>query len=125
MGGTGILCNVKELQALPPCDYVIIHSALYQFHSNEKQILDMAFSAARQGIIVAERVKSMAHSKNPILRFIGQNMTNPGTGKSAQEFLYDMASLEVVLQMYENIILESRSSANGQEWIYLLDSTKN
>jgi hypothetical protein len=71
---------------LPKADIVILQAGLYQFIPKHKEIVDKLLSAALQTLIIAEPIKNLSESQNPIISFIAKRAANPGTGHAEMRF---------------------------------------
>jgi len=71
---------------VPFSDYIIIQASLYQFIPKEHYILNKLLSAANRYLIVAEPVKNLADSSNPIISFLARYSVNPGTSPAVKRF---------------------------------------
>ena len=83
-----LLCNLFEDQ-VPMADYVLIQASLYQFIPRENEIITKLLNSARIALIVAEPVKNLSDSSNPIIRFLARRSANPGSGHVAKRFNSD------------------------------------
>ena len=71
---------------VPPADYVVMCSSLYQFYESRDEVLAKLMAAARRKVIISEPVRNLtASSIAPIARF-GRYFTNPGFGDSRHRF---------------------------------------
>jgi len=72
---------------LPHGDSVIMQASLYQFLPHADRIVDKLLAAARRQVIIAEPVRNIADSDNPVLAVVGKRFTRPSGGQyAAQRF---------------------------------------
>lgn len=64
-------------ETIPTADYVILQAALHLFHDLAPAILQRLLDAARHKVIIAEPVRNMADSSNPVISLIGKSLTRP------------------------------------------------
>lgn len=64
-------------EAVPHADYVVLHATLHLFHDVAAEILQRLLDAARRQVIIAEPVKNMADSRNPLVSLLGRSLTRP------------------------------------------------
>jgi hypothetical protein len=82
---------------LPAADVVIMQASLYQFLPNAAPVIERLLCAARQSVIIAEPVRNMSSSSNPLLRVLSRRMTRPaGNGTYAA----DRFNLESLLALF-------------------------
>jgi hypothetical protein len=68
---------------IPIADIVMMQASLYQFIPHADQILGRMLASARQKVLIAEPVKNLSSSNNPLLAFIGRLGTRPGAKAEA------------------------------------------
>lgn len=72
---------------LPQGDSVIMQASLYQFLPHADRMVGKLLAAARWQVIIAEPVRNIADSANPVLALIGKRFTRPSGGQyAAQRF---------------------------------------
>jgi glycosyltransferase involved in cell wall biosynthesis len=73
---------------IPPADYVVLCSSLYQFGTGAEALLARMRDAARTAVVVSEPVRNLA--QRPIVGRLAAALSNPGAGEYA--YRYDLAS---------------------------------
>lgn len=69
-------------EEIPQADYVIQQASLHLFYQDAPAILQRLLDAARHRVIIAEPVKNLADSRNPLLALLGRRLTRPhGNGE--------------------------------------------
>ena len=63
---------------VPPADYVIIHASLYQFMPNHEFVVRKLLAAAKSVLLIAEPIRNLSSSQNPLISFIAKYSANPG-----------------------------------------------
>lgn len=66
--------NMK-IEALPTADVVVMQASLYYFLPDTARALEKLIAAARQRVIVAEPVRNLSDSTNPLLAAISRRST--------------------------------------------------
>jgi hypothetical protein len=89
---------------IPEADVVLMMSALYQFIPEEKEILDKMLTAARRFVILAEPVRNLSASPNPVVAWLARRLTDPGTGESSGRL--DQDRLKKLVELYTTDIFE-------------------
>jgi SAM-dependent methyltransferase len=119
-GATGVVWNLEEKRPLPRAGYVIMQASLYHFLPDALPIVDRMLAAAEKHVLIAEPIRNVADSKNPVLAFLARKFTNPGTGDQPNRF--NEARLDALLKPYQQNgqVLESRLIAGGREKLYIL-----
>jgi SAM-dependent methyltransferase len=69
---------------IPPADYVVLCSSLYQFRTTADALLARMRAAARRGVIVSEPVRNLAQL--PLVGRLAAALTNPGAGEFATRY---------------------------------------
>jgi hypothetical protein len=66
---------------VPTADVIIMQASLHLFHEDVKSVVGRMLDAARQKVIIAEPIRNMSDSPNPLAAWIGRKMTTPhGSG---------------------------------------------
>lgn len=71
---------------VPPADYVVMCSSLYQMRGVADAVLAKLVGAARQAVIISEPVRNLATSSLPLLAGAARRLTNPGVGEYGERF---------------------------------------
>ena len=69
---------------IPPADYVVMCSSLYQFGATADALLARMRAAARSAVIVSEPIRNLA--RLPIVGPLAAALTNPGAGEFAGRY---------------------------------------
>jgi len=99
---------------IPSADYIIMQASLYQFMPEHKPIVKKLLDAATNTFILAEPVKNLAASSNPLLSCIGKYSANPGHKHAVNRFNRD-SLLDFFHQFKE--FKESKEIKGGRELI--------
>ena len=110
--------DLNKSDPLPEADVALIHASLYHFLPDASQLIDRMLAAARDRVIVAEPVRNLADSQNPLLALVGRRATDPGTGEQAHRFTE--ASLAALMARYEARIVKSFPIPGEREQVYVL-----
>jgi hypothetical protein len=87
--------------AVPAADVVIMQASLYQFLPDAAPVVEKLLRAARQRVIIAEPVRNLASSDNPVLRLIGRHLTRPEAGGGTyQADRFDRVSLMAMFRQF-------------------------
>lgn len=103
---------------LVPADVMLIQASLYHFLPQAGVLVERMLHAARRRVIVAEPVRNLASSGNPLLARLGRGGTDPGTGEPAERFTE--ATLDRLMARFS--VSESLLIPGGREKIYVLDA---
>ncbi len=71
---------------IPAADYVIIQASLYQFIPKQKIIIRKLLDATAKYLLIAEPIRNLADSDNPIISFLAKYSANPGNEHAIQRF---------------------------------------
>jgi len=91
---------------------------LYHFLPDAARVVDRMLSAALLQVIIAEPVRNLASSDNPILRFAGRLLTNPGSGDQPDRFTE--SSLAEFFKQYGSHVQRSMPIPGSREMVYVL-----
>jgi SAM-dependent methyltransferase len=119
-GAIGLQWDMAEDRPFPAADYVMMQASLYHFLPNPAPIVNRMRAAARDTVLIAEPIRNMADSTNPLFAWMGKKFTNPGTGEQAHRFnerLLDQFFLPYIEQGAVRVAL---SIAGGREKLYIL-----
>ncbi len=111
------LTDVLISNNLPSADYVVLQSSLYQFIPRHDSVLRKLAAAARIALIIAEPVKNLGGSSNPILKWAGRAMNNPGTGTITHRFSHE--SIAEALKPYK--IVKTQEICGGREMLFVIE----
>lgn len=119
LGGTGRVCDLRQAEALPPADVVVMQSSLYHFLPDVEPLLERMERAARHRVIIAEPIRNAASSRNRLLAALARWQTDPGVGEAPRRF--DEALLDRVLGARPCQARRSFPIPGGREKVYVLD----
>lgn len=111
-------CDIAS-EPLPQADIVIMQASLFHFPHDHESLVRRMIQAARQWLILAEPVRNMASSPNPLLAILGRRLTKPHGATNEQAFRFDEASFRSLLSGFpecESLEFEP----GGREMIALL-----
>ncbi|MBF6300024.1 hypothetical protein IU459_21120 [Nocardia amamiensis] len=119
-GGQGKVWNLRSDQPLPTADYVIMQASLYHFLPEPGPVIDRMLAAATEQVIVAEPVRNLATSDNPVLATIGKRFTDAGDGEQAHRFTEP--TLDEFFAGYGAQVVRQSLIAGGREKLYVLSA---
>ena len=117
-GGRGVQWDVHADTPLPEADYLVQQASLYHFLPDPGPVVDRMLAAARTQVIIAEPVRNLASSENPVVAALARRLTNPGDGDQAHRFTE--ASLDAFMDRYRDRVMLSELIAGGREKLYVL-----
>lgn len=119
-GATAMVWDVAEPKPLPKADYVIMQASLYHFLPDPRPIVDRMLEAAKKNVLLTEPVRNLAGSGNPLVAWLAQKLTNPGTGDQARRF--DAKRLDEFLDPYRasGRLVDTYPIAAGRERLCIL-----
>lgn len=74
---------------LPEADVVIMQASLHLFHENVVSLVNRMLDAAKLKVVIAEPIRNMADSSNPLLAWIGRRMTKPHGSSACNSHRYN------------------------------------
>lgn len=83
--------DVRTLIHIPPADVVVMQASLYQFHGTAESLLRRLWQAAGRQLIIAEPVRNLSSSRNPLVRRIGTVLSR--TDEARHPFRYTACDL--------------------------------
>jgi Methionine biosynthesis protein MetW len=119
-GGRGEVRNLHADRPLPHADFVIMQASLYHFLPQARPVIDRMLAAARSQVIVAEPIRNMATSRNPILAMLGRRLTNVGEGAVLNRFTETL--LDELFGNYAPHVVQHSLIAGGREKLYVLSA---
>jgi hypothetical protein len=81
-----------RVDPVPEADVVIIQASIHIFINQIDAVMDKLLAAARLKLLVAEPVRNMSSSPNPLLAFVGRTLTKPRGAGDYSGFRFDEAS---------------------------------
>jgi SAM-dependent methyltransferase len=119
-GAQGLVCDLKQEQALPSADYVIMQASLYHFLPDAAAVVDRMLRAARRQVIIAEPIRNLAQSRIPVLAGFARRHSNPGKGDHVHRFTEQ--TLDELFAGYSTNLQRSFLIPGGREKVYLLNA---
>lgn len=119
LGGAGCVYDLRQTEALPSADVVIMQASLYHFLPDVEPLLERMERAARYRVIIAEPIRNVSSSRNPLVAALARWQTDPGVGGPSQRF--DEALLDRVLGGRPCRAQHSFPIPGGREKVYVLD----
>ncbi|MGQ4600000.1 methionine biosynthesis protein MetW [Nocardia sp. R6R-6] len=119
-GGRAMVWNLHSGEPLPAADYVIMQASLYHFLPEPGPVLDRMLASATEQVIVAEPVRNLATSGNPVLATIGKRFTDAGDGEQADRFTE--RTLDEFFTGYGPRVVRRSLIAGGREKLYVLSA---
>jgi hypothetical protein len=115
--------SARQLDArrdpIPEADVVLLQASLYQFMPNHAALVDRLAASARKLLVIAEPVRNLAQSPNPLLAWIGRRSTKAAGADCALRFdepLFD----RFMTERFAGRVAASRLIANGREKLYCI-----
>lgn len=105
---------------LPTTDVALIQASLYHFLPHAEAIVDRMLAAAQHRVIVAEPIRNLSSSRAPVIGSLGQRATDPGTG--GHEHRFNEATLDELMERYEQRVMRAFPAPGGREKVYVLDA---
>ncbi len=106
-------------EPLPAADVVLIQASLYHFLPDAGALVDRMLAAARERVIIAEPVRNIASSGNPVIRVLARRGTDPGAGGHEQRFTE--TTLDRLMAQYGARVRSAFLIPGGREKVYVLD----
>ena len=119
-GARARLWDLREDRPLPEADVVIMQASLYQFLPDPAPVLGRMLRAARRRVILAEPIRNLADSRNPLLAAVARRQTDPGDG--AQPLRFTEATLDAFLARAPARPRRSFLIPGGREKVYLIET---
>jgi SAM-dependent methyltransferase len=120
-GGTGMVMDLRDNNPLPQADYVIMQASLYHFMSDVSRVVERMLKSAKRQVIIAEPVRNLTSSQNPLLALAGRFFTNPGSGDQPHRFTE--SDLDQLVYGLGVDVVQSFLIPGGREKIYVLNVT--
>lgn len=105
-------------EPLPAADVILIQASLYHFLPDAAALIDRMLAAAGDRVIVAEPVRNIASSANPLLRALGRRGTDPGAGGHDRRFTEQ--TLDDLMSRYASRVRRAFLIPGGREKVYVL-----
>ena len=118
-GIRGDLWDLRDMQAFPGADYIIMQASLYHFLPNASVMIDRMLDAARKQVIIAEPIVNLASAKMPIIAYVARTLTNPGVGSHESRFVEK--TLDELAERYGKLLRRSFLAPGGREKIYIFE----
>ncbi len=119
-GGRGMQWDMAQHKPFPPADYLVMQASLYHFLPDPRPIVEYMLAAANRQVIIAEPVRNLTDSPNPLLAWMGRTFTNPGTGEQAHRFNESLLDRLFEPYAHAGYVESSRLIAGGREKLYIL-----
>jgi trans-aconitate methyltransferase len=118
-GGRGLVADVCDRQELPEADVVVMQASLYQFLPDASPVVRRMLRAAHERVIIAEPVRNLSTSANPLLRTLARRQTDAGLGARPSRFTE--ASLDEFVDALGVRLIGSLIIPGGREKLVVLD----
>ena len=109
------IADVRALSAFPPASVVIMQASLYQFHTIAEALVRRLWAAAKRQLVIAEPVRNLSSSTNPIVRSIGRAISRTNAG--VHSFRYTERDLVALFHVCEIPITSVGRTSRGREVI--------
>lgn len=83
--------DLKE-DPVPPGDVVIIQASLHIFIREIDSVMEKLLRSAGQKLIIAEPIRNLSSSPNPLVAWLGRTLTRPRGGDHYTGFRFDEAT---------------------------------
>lgn len=94
---------------VPQADVVIMQASLHLFHADVNSVIRRLLAAARQKVIIAEPIRNMSDSPNPVISWIGRKMTTPHGQGGNHTHRYNPETFQALMKGFpecERVFLE-------------------
>jgi SAM-dependent methyltransferase len=118
-GGRGLLFDLGEDRPLPGADTVVMQASLYQFLPDAAPVVRRMLRAAREQVVIAEPVRNLATSRNPLLAALARRQTDPGLGARPRRFTE--ATLDAFVAGLGVRVAQAFLIPGGREKVVVLD----
>ena len=105
-------------EPLPDADVAVIQASLYHFLPDAERIVERMLAAARRRVIIAEPVRNLASSANPVIGLLGRRAADPGVGGAERRFTEE--TLDRLMERYRERVLKAFTIPGGRERVYVL-----
>lgn len=112
------LRDVAGEEPLPGADVVVMQGSLYHFLPRADAMVARMLAAARERVIVAEPVRNLATSSNPLVRRLARRHADPGTGRAEERFTAE--TLRDLMARCGAAVETCSPLAGGREHVYVL-----
>ena len=119
LGARAVVLDLAQPADLPEADVVIMQASLYHFLPGAGEIVDRMVTAARMRVIVAEPIRNLASSANPLLAAMSRRTTDAGAGGHERRF--DEHSLDDLMARYADVTIAAFRIHGGREKVFVLD----
>lgn len=85
---------------VPPADVVIMQASLCQFSEIAEMLVNRMLNAARQTVLIAEPIRNLTTSSNPLLATVSRWLTKPHGARQDHSFRFDERSLAAFFQRF-------------------------
>lgn len=121
MGTKGLVWDLRDDQALPRADYVLMQASLYHFLPDPTRIAQQMLNAAVKRVIIAEPIRNLSAGNTALLRSLASRLTDPGTGQHQMRFTEQ--TLDSFFARFSSHKVETFVVPGGREKVYILDVT--
>jgi hypothetical protein len=109
--GSGLDIRIHDAfrDPVPVADVIIMQASLHLFHANVGAVMGRLLDAARQKVIIAEPIRNMSDSPNPLVSWIGRKMTTPHGEGANHTHRYNPETFQALMKSYpecERVFLE-------------------
>lgn len=118
LGARVLVLDLSQPGDLPDADVVIMQASLYHFLPEAGEMVDRMLAAARLCAIVAEPIRNLASSSNPLLAAVSRRTTDAGSGGHEQRF--DENSLDDLMARYADATSAAFRIHGGREKVFVL-----
>ena len=117
-GGQGECCDVATAAALPAGDVVVMHASLYHFLPDPAPVVAKLYAAATTRVVIAEPVRNLATSTNPVIAAVARRVARPGGTDAPHRFTEE--TLDAVFEPFSPCIERAFVIPGGREKVYVL-----
>ncbi len=97
-----------------------MQASLYNFLPDARPVLERMLNSSRVQTIIAEPIRNLTSSRNPVIAAVARKSSDPGNGESKHRFTEE--TLDEFLAPYRFRIARQFLIPGGREKIVVLDS---
>jgi SAM-dependent methyltransferase len=118
-GIEALLVDIRS-EAIPRgFDWVVMQASLYQFHPDEKSLIERLLKASNSRVVIAEPIRNVSGSVLAPLAAVAAGLTAIGPGQEG--FRFTEESLDACMGEYLKCIISKGYIPGGREKYFILD----
>lgn len=103
-------------------DCVVMQASLYQFHPDEKSVIDRMLDASTGLVVIAEPIRNLSSSVLAPVAMVAAGLTAAGTAHRA--FRFTEESLDACMERYRKCIIGKGYIPGRREKYFILDKCR-